>query len=62
MMLTYFVHPHEVLKHPRMSSKEGVGPVPKGVGVAGRVLVEKSPKVFLLPIDPNLFKCVNLLC
>ena len=55
MQLTFFVHPHEVIKNALLPSELGVS-----VGVAGKVTMEKSPKVFMLSTDPNLFEYVVL--
>ena len=56
MHLTFFVHPYEVLKTPLLSSREKQASVPSGVGVSGRVCIEKSAQVCRLSIDRNLFK------
>ena len=51
MQLTFFVHPHEVIRNALTSSELGVS-----VGVAGKVTMEKSSQVFMLSTDPNLFE------
>jgi len=56
MCVTYFVHPYEVLKCPELLSADKGVCLPEGVGMGGRMGVEKSSQVFHLSVDPNLFK------
>lgn len=51
MQLTFFIHPHEVIRNVLMSAELGVS-----VGVAGKVTMEKSRKFSVLSTDPNLFE------
>lgn len=51
MQLTFFVHPYEVIRNALSPSKLGVS-----VGVAGKVVMERSSQMFLLSTDPNLFE------
>ena len=56
MRVTYFVLPYEVLKCPELLSADKGMCVPEGVGMGGRMGMEKSNQVYHLSVDPNLFK------